>query len=144
MNIYKIAMGIGFFLITIIFQIVDRRNASIYKKLDERFYRKFRNYPNFFWQEDFPRRYWSRTRPGVYGKILKIKSYDATYCWLKTLSEEEFNFIKKIPLSTQKKIISHMTFKIYLLYFFIIFLIVMVLADGGLDYLLEPIIYHTS
>lgn len=73
----------------------------------------------------------------------KYLKSNPTYCWLKTLSEEEFNFIKKIPLSTQKKIISHMTFKIYLLYFFIIFLIVMVLADGGLDYLLEPIIYHT-
>ncbi|WKX27067.1 hypothetical protein [Tatumella ptyseos] len=142
MKTSKIIIGLILISVAIIFYLYDKKNAVIFEKLDKNYYRRFRKYPNFYWLESFPQRYWPRIRPGVYGKLLQIKSYNNKERWLKTISEEEFNFIKKIPITTQKIIIKQMLFKLYLLYCSIIFIIVILLIDGGLDYLLEPVTHE--
>ena len=139
----EIVIGTAFFAVGTILYIYDKRNSAIYKKLDDKFFERFGKYPNFYWLENFSIRYWSRIRPGVYGKLLQIKTYDANNRLLKNLSEEEFTFIKEIPIETQKIIIRQMLFKLYLIYGFFIFTIVMLIVDGGIDYLFQPVTRDT-
>ncbi|SEQ34724.1 hypothetical protein SAMN05216522_102228 [Rosenbergiella nectarea] len=142
MSIHKLIIGVAIISLLIIIHIYDKKTSPIFKKLDNDHYKRFRKYPNFYWLENYPRKYWSRIRLGVYGRLLKIETYDANDRWLKTISKEEFDFIKKILIATQKFIIKHFLFKTYFLYIFFIFIITLFLVDGGLDYLLEPVTHE--
>ena len=142
MSLGKTLISIAFISVVIAFDILDKKRESFYKELDESYYKKFYKYPIFYWQEDFPLKYWTRTRPAVYSKLLKIKNYDANRSWMKRISAEEFHFIKKLPLEKKKIIIRDMRINNYLFFSFIIFITIMFLLDGGLDYLLAPVTHE--
>lgn len=139
MSLSKILIGISFISVVVTFDILDKKRESFYKELDESYHKRFGRYPIFYWQENFPLKYWTRSRPGVYRKLLKIKNYDSTQRWLRRISADEFHFIKKLPLKQKKIIIRDMMINNYLFFSFIIFITIMFLLDGGLDYLLAPV-----
>ncbi|WP_241611128.1 hypothetical protein [Rosenbergiella epipactidis] len=80
---------------------------------------------------------------GIYGIVLSQKNYNPEHLIFSNISEEEYNFIMDAPTDIKNKIMIEMAIRRYILFAIGFAAASIFIFCGGLDYLLEPIIYHT-
>lgn len=118
-------------------------NIRSYRELDKRYFERFSRKQNLHWLGNYRKRPPILMKWGIYGILLKQKKYNPEHLIFSNISEEEYNFIKDSPVEIKNKIMIEMAIRRCILFAIGFVAVAIFIFCGGLDYLLEPITYHT-